>query len=187
MNAQDKFKKSLLKLNFSPRRFAALLQRLDKLPLPKLPLKGRGYAREDFPLALNTEANRVLWEGIPSRHKDETATKTTGKNFRWWKVISPESAKACAAFFEAARATQRKRQDALWAKVEPKRAEQANHIPSNNEPRSQPCGSLSDCALSDAERDELRALLAEGQHPFTGRALELKHRSGLSWGQIANS
>lgn len=40
------------------------------------------------------------------------------------------------------------------------------------------------CQLDDAERVELATLLHGKEHPFTGRALELKRKSGMSWNQL---
>lgn len=47
-----------------------------------------------------------------------------------------------------------------------------------------PQKSTAPCQLDDAERVELATLLHGKEHPFTGRALELKLKSGMSWNQL---
>jgi len=42
------------------------------------------------------------------------------------------------------------------------------------------------CQLDAAERVELATLLHGKEHPFAGRALELKQKSGMSWKQLGN-
>jgi len=174
--------KSLARIGVTPRKFAGILKRLRNLPSPSAPLKGKGYAREPFGLDLTSECARQLFAAIPERHKCEVVYRRTGGYFGHTRAISPEADKICAPVVSA-------NDKAALAKARKKSGQRAKEmlVRRRNEPRPQPCGSLLDCKLTDDERTELRELLENGQHPFTGRALELKHASGLSWGQIANS
>lgn len=187
--------KSLAKIGITPQKFAGVLKRLGNLKRPAAPLKGRGHARETLGVPFNTETAKRLWSAIPDSHKCEVAYRRTGGYFGHTVEVSPEAAKVCAeivaainAVTDAARNKQVAKEHAAhiaWRQAN--RAAKQATSPRPQEPRPQPCGSLAASRLSEPERDELRALLAAGQHPFTGRALELKHASGLSWGQIENS
>lgn len=58
---------------------------------PAAPLKGLGYAREDFPTIGNNKKMQVLFAAIPASHKDEIASRRQKGYFSWSEVISPEA------------------------------------------------------------------------------------------------
>lgn len=85
--------------------FAALCKKASqKLKTgPTAPLKGAGYAREDFAAGNNKKLSMIL-EAIPSSHKDKIAQRRQKGHFSWSVVISPEAAKAFAKLIAAATA-----------------------------------------------------------------------------------
>lgn len=60
---------------------------------PKAPLKGVGYAREDFPTVGNNAKMQAIFAAIPSSHKDKISSRRQKGYFSWSPVISPEAMK----------------------------------------------------------------------------------------------
>lgn len=74
---------------------------LSKRP-PKLPLKGKGHARADFPYDGHNRKLAALYAAIPNTHKDSVAYRRWGGCFSSVCVISPEAAKKIAALMKEA-------------------------------------------------------------------------------------
>lgn len=77
------------------------LKAIKNLKAPAAPLKGRGYAREDFDFPLSHKLAKQFWEALPRAHKNEVAARRSGSHFSWARVISPEAAKKGAKVITA--------------------------------------------------------------------------------------
>lgn len=73
---------------------AKAASRLNKTP--KLPLKGIGFAREDFPIIGHNKKLDAIFSAIPANHKDKVAARRAKGHFSWAAVVSPEESKAFA-------------------------------------------------------------------------------------------
>jgi hypothetical protein len=231
-------------------------KKIKALPTPKAPLKGLGFAREDFDCNLKNPLAAKLWTLIPNSHKDEISNRRAGGYFSWSKVISPEAAKASAKVIQAIwedekakaalrnqkaeektlRDLQKRRAEWLAAEVvtkdminsSDKVSEDGQKVwfaakrlsvcltlvdakealaasPESADPYSvirmaafgrKPATNqsalgvminermLNQATLTPEQMKEFLSLVQGQSHPFTGRALELKNKSGLTWSQI---
>jgi hypothetical protein len=160
---------------------------LRNLPAPSAPLKGRGHQRIDFEFSLSNPLAKSLWESIPFSHKEQIPHRQLKGFFRWTRVISPEAAKKAAKVIATLRAD-------FQDKVAAKLAKEAASLP---KPAAPPANSqrtetpimvnreaLSTSKLNPEEQAELASLMDGRTHPLGDRAIELKHKSGLTWRQL---
>ena len=147
---------------------------------PQEPIKGRGNKRMEFPL-LNSSIARELWKLIPEKHR---YVSEYGNISRY---ISPDTEIICRPVIDEITRRERVKWEVKTAEYVPF-SKGLEHLPSVQRDRLAPikvnAENLSASKLGPAEIEELKTLLEGSTHPVYGKALELKTKSGLTWGQI---
>jgi hypothetical protein len=165
---------------------------LQKLGPPKDPLKGRGFNRYEL-TGVNWQHNHLacaVRNVVPWVHRDllydRNGTPTV--------IVSPEAFELIREAWRFAEIRQRvadlrafQRRQREWERQHSKRAVACGFsqwpVQASQAERVLQAG-YEQGQLTHEEHAEFAGLVRGRSHPFTGRALELKQKSGLTWSQL---
>lgn len=141
---------------------------------PAAPVKGKGNDRVEFPFSMNNRLAKDLWNAIQDSHKYECRYGGVRR------YISPEardlSLAVSVVLLKQTMKGPATAEVTLALPVAPRIDRSAPVVVNRN--------NLALSKLNDAEIEEFIALVEGKCHPFEGRAVELKNRSGLTWGMV---